>query len=71
MSNKNDLMILSPGETLEERIADLVEFREQQQTIVRLAQGRGHRVTNARLLLLEIQAALAELLANRSVPARF
>jgi len=70
MSSKSDLMILSPGETLEERIADLVAFREQQQTIVRLAQDRGHRAANAKLLLFEIQAALMELLANRGTPAR-
>lgn len=71
MSSKNDLMILSPGETLDERIADLEKFQAQQQTIVRLAQGRGHRVANAKLMLLEIQAALAELLAHRGAPARF
>ncbi|MBA2936362.1 hypothetical protein HZF05_19955 [Sphingomonas sp. CGMCC 1.13654] len=61
MSSKNDLMILSPGETLEERIADLVAFEEQQQAIVRQARDRGLRVANARTLLYEIQGALTEL----------
>jgi hypothetical protein len=69
MSSKNDLMILSPGETLEERIADLIEFQQEQQTIVRLAQDRGHRVANAKLLLFEIQGALAELQTHRATPA--
>jgi predicted LPLAT superfamily acyltransferase len=69
MSSKNDLMILSPGETLEERIADLIEFQQEQQTIVRLAQDRGHRVANAKLLLFEIQGALAELQTHRTTPA--
>lgn len=69
MSSKNDLMILSPGETLEDRIADLIAFQEEQQGIVRLAQHRGHGVTNARLLLFEIQGALAELQTHRGVAA--
>jgi len=70
MSSKNDLMILSPGETLEERIADLVEFEDEQRAIVRRAQDQGSRVANAKLLLLEIQSALAELLAHREAAAR-
>ena len=70
MSSKNDLMILSPGETLEERIADLIEFQQEQQTIVRLAQDRGHRVANAKLLLFEIQGALTELQTHRPTVAR-
>jgi len=70
MSSKNDLMILSPGETLEERIADLVEFEDEQRAIVRRAQDQGSRVANAKLLLLEIQGALAELLAHREAAAR-
>ena len=70
MSSKNDLMILSPGETLEERIADLVEFEDEQRAIVRRAQDQGSRVANAKLLLLELQSALAELLAHREAAAR-
>jgi hypothetical protein len=70
MSSKHDLMILSPGETLEERIADLVEFADEQRAIVRRAQDQGSRVANAKLLLFEIQGALAELLAHRETAAR-
>ena len=70
MSSKNDLMILSLGETLEERIADLVEFEDEQRAIVRRAQDQGSRVANAKLLLLEIQSALTELLAHREAAAR-
>jgi ribosomal protein L32E len=65
MSSKNDLMILSPGETLEERIADLIAFEAEQQAIVRQARDHGLKVANARLLLFEIRGALAELKAHR------
>jgi predicted LPLAT superfamily acyltransferase len=69
MSSKNDLMILSPGETLEERIADLIAFQDEQSAIIRLAHDRGHRVANARLQLYEIQGALAELQGHRRMNA--
>jgi hypothetical protein len=69
MSSMNDLMILSPGETLEERIADLIAFQEEQSEIIRQTRDRGHRVANARLLLYEIQGALAELRGNVAMSA--
>jgi hypothetical protein len=65
VSSKQDLMVMSPGETLKERIADLVAFQAEQRALLATEVERGGGASGVRLQLGEIQAALAELRGQR------